>query len=295
MLTVNPVGRRLLVALPVMFSTNGDVDLAASKTVASMVANSRADGAFICGTTGEFLALTPSERLNIFQASAETLGEKRAIAHVGTGDTRGSIELLESAAGVGLREFAAITPYYLPASEDGVFRYYRDLAAHLPQGGRLYAYHFEDRTTTKLSPAGVARIAGIPGIVGVKMSGKALDEVLTYKAAVPAEFDVYTGNDADFPVLDSTGLTGVVSGVASVFPEVFDSVQSAKDEGDKDAIARAASAMLDCVAGLQGDMVRMKYALHRRGLGLSPVRLQIDEAPEQIKRELDRLVDEYVG
>jgi 4-hydroxy-tetrahydrodipicolinate synthase len=290
----NASGHRVLVALPTIFTPDGDLDLDGATAVAALVAASRADGAFVAGTTGEFPALEASERIALFSAAQQALGGKRLIAHIGAGSTRQALELMAEAQTIGISEFAALTPYYLPSSPAATYEHFARISA-AAAGSRIYVYLFEQRTTTHVTPNELARIAELPGIVGVKLSGIPLDLVLEYRAATPDDFEVFTGNDADFPVVGSHGIDGVVSGVASVFPETFDRMIDALVSGDADAIAAAHAEVLDVVTVISGDIQRIKIGLDLRGVGGTPVRMAIEEPSAGVLAELKRAVEAYVG
>jgi dihydrodipicolinate synthase/N-acetylneuraminate lyase len=285
----NASGTKVLVALPTIFTADGGLDLEGSAAVAGLVATSRADGAFVAGTTGEFPALEAEERLALFETARTALAGKRLIGHIGAASTRQSLHLLEGAQSRGVTEFAALTPYYLPSSPAATYDHFVELSA-AADGSRIYVYLFEARTTTKVTPAELARIAELPGIVGVKLSGIPLESVLEYRAATPPEFEVFTGNDADFPVVGSHGIDGVVSGVASVFPESFDRMITALDSGDEQLIRAAHAEVLDVVTVISGDIQRIKIGLDLRGVSATPVRMAIEGPNAAVRAELERAV-----
>jgi len=292
MTNANASGHRVLVALPTVFRADGDLDLDGSKAVASLVAGSRADGAFVAGTTGEFPALDYAERIDLFAAAREGLAGKRLVGHIGAGSTRQSLQLMAGGQAAGVSEFAALTPYYLPASPAATYDHYVALSEAVGDS-RIYVYLFEQRTTTAVGPAELARIAELPGIVGVKLSGIPLDAVLEYRSATPAEFEVFTGNDADFPVVGSHGIDGVVSGVASVFPETFDRMIEALESGDESRIRLAHDEVLDVVGVISGDIARIKVGLELRGVSAAGTRMSIEGPDATVLAELRRAVDSY--
>ncbi|MFV0406373.1 MAG: dihydrodipicolinate synthase family protein [Propioniciclava sp.] len=282
--SLNPRGRRLLVALPTLFAPDGSLDLDSCARVGQLVAHSHADGAFIGGTTGEFLALEPEERLAVFDTQRQALGDKRPIGHVGAGSARQAVALLEGGLALGLTEFAAITPYYLPASAQGTWEYFAALSDAIAGRGRLYAYLFQARTTTMVTPEELSALATLPGVVGVKVSGEDLPTVMGYRQATPADFEVFTGNDADFPQAESHGLDGVVSGVAACFPATFDSMIAALNAGDAQAIATAQADVATAVDLIAGDIGRIKVGVGLHGIGTPAMRMAIDPpGPEVVE------------
>lgn len=291
--TRNARGRRLLVALPTMFHSTGDLDLDATAQVGALVARSSADGAFVAGTTGEFLALEPDERQAVFETQRAALGDKRLIAHIGAGSTRQAIALMEAALAAGVTEFAALTPYYLPGTPQATYDHFKAISEAAAGRARIYVYLFLARTTTVVTGEDLARIAELPGIVGTKISGFDLPPVLEYRQATLPEFEVFTGNDADFPVAQANGIDGVVSGVASCFPATFDRMIAALESGDAEVIAAAQAEVLEVVGLIAGDIARIKAALAARGIGGSTVRMAIEQPTADIAAAIADAVARY--
>lgn len=289
----NPPGRRILTAVPTPFAADGALDPAAATRLAEQVASTRADGAFVAGTTGEFPSLDIEERIELFRAFRAGIGDKRLIGHIGSASVRESIEILQRAKDLGLTEFAALTPYFLPTDAATTLRYYEALSRPLA-GARLYVYLFRDRTTTEVTPDELAAIAQLPGIVGVKVSGLTMPQVLAYRAAVPAEFEVYTGSDADYPILPETPLTGVVSGVSSVFPEVFDRMLGAFD-CDGATRSAAASELVTAVDIARGDIARLKAGLALRGQPVGLPRMPMADPDAATMAALQSALQRYLG
>lgn len=293
--TLNARGRRLLVALPTMFSFDGELDLDATARAGELVARSRADGAFVAGTTGEFLALEPSERRAVFATQRAALGSKRLIAHIGAGSTRQAIAMMEDALSSGITEFAALTPYYLPGTPRATYDHFKAISSAAAGRARIYVYLFLARTTTAVTGEELARIAELPGIVGAKVSGFDLPAVMEYRRATPPEFEVFTGNDADFPVAEANGIDGVVSGVASCFPATFDRMIAALESGDAETIAAAQTQVLEVVELIAGDIARIKIALAAQGIGGSTVRMAIEQPASDVVTAIRNAVATYQG
>lgn len=213
-----------------------------------------------------------------FEAQLDALGDKTLVAHIGAGSTRQSIEIMEAGLRAGITTFAALTPYYLPASPAATLAHFSQISAAADGAARVYVYLFPARTNTLVSPDELAAIAALPGIVGTKISGLDLDQVLAYRAATPGDFEVYTGSDADFPRVGKHGLDGVVSGVASCFPKTFDRMIDALDSADPARISSAHADVAEAVDLIIGDIGRIKVALAAQGIGVPELRMAIEPA-----------------
>lgn len=273
--SLNPIGRRVISAVPTPFDAQGRLDVSAAAEMARRLAAGSLDGAFVAGTTGEFPALSADERIELFAAWRSALGEKRLVAHVGAASTREVVELVSRSRQLGIVEFAAITPYFLPADAASTRRHYERIAGAL-DGGRLYVYLYQARTGTTVTPAQLAELAAIPGLVGAKISGIGLSEVAAYRDAVPAGFELYSGFDADFPLVSDAGLTGAVSGVSSLLPEPFELMIAALD-GSPEEREQAAAGVAQAVAAVRADIARIKRGFALRGLPIGQPRMPMAE------------------
>jgi 4-hydroxy-tetrahydrodipicolinate synthase len=287
----NPAGQRLLVAVPSPFAEDGTVDTAAATRLAQFLATTQVDGAFVAGTTGEFPALSVDERIGLFQAFHAGLAGRRLVGHIGAASTREATEILRRAREIEITEFAAITPYFLPADATETLRYYTEISAAMRPGERLYVYLFEARTGTHVSPAQLARILELPGVAGAKLSGMSLTEATTYRAALGPHAEVYTGADGDFAALLGTGLTGVVSGVSSVFPEPFDQLRKAITR--KQDQLQPAQLVNEVVTAIAGDIGRIKTALAFRGLPVGPTRMPMTAIDSRTTAQLADLAAKF--
>lgn len=275
----------ILTAIPTAFDRDGTLNIDGTREIFRYVAKSGNEGAFVLGTTGEFPAVDAAEFREIVEAALEELcPAMRVIVHVGRASTFEAVRLVQIARELGATEFAALTPYYLTASDAAIYDYFAALA-NAVDGGKLYVYVYPARSGNPVSPELLARLAEIPQIVGAKASELTLDEIAAYRAAVPETFELYTGADRDLIAATGIGAQGVVSGVSSVTPKPFRALADAGRAGDDAAIVRA-QADVDAVVDLiGGDMARMKEAYRVLGVVDAYCRMALDE-PDAVTREL---------
>ncbi len=274
----------ILTAIPTAFHRDGSLDLEGSRSIFRFVGESGNEGAFVLGTTGEFPAVDVAEFTELVRAALDELADRmRVIVHVGQPSTYEAVRLVEIAKALGATEFAALTPYYLKSTEDAIFDYFEAVSDAVGEG-RLYVYIYPARSGNSVSPELLVRLAGLPNIVGAKLSELSLDEIAAYRAVVPADFDLYTGADRDLIAAVEVGAQGVVSGVSSVTPKPFRALADAGRSGDVAAIAEAQRAVDDVVSLIGGDMARMKEAYRVLDVVDTHCRMAIAE-PTDAERE----------
>lgn len=253
---------RVIAAVPVPFTEDGELDLPEYEK-ALLRMNDHVHGALIAGTTGEFPALDDHERLLLFRNAAEILGRDRVIAHLGHPSLRQVLRLADHTADAGITRFALLSPYYLPSDDDGVVAFFRGVTEQHREA-EVYAYLFPERTGVDITVDTLGRVMELPGMRGVKLSGGAAGLLPAYGEVLGAGQELFSGDDSALPWVMDHGGTGVVSGVASAFPELFSALVTALDSGEGSTIDAAQAAVAE-VVGLVGPTIpRLKLALAAR-------------------------------
>jgi 4-hydroxy-tetrahydrodipicolinate synthase len=270
----------IIVAAPIAFDRDGALHLDSTRTVFRRIAASGVDGALIAGTTGEFVALSEEERGQILQVGVEEFSGLRCIAHVGAASAYEIRRLIQQARDLGITEIATLTPYYLPANDVEMINFFTEVA-DAADGLSLYLYLFTARTANRVSPELLTRLAQLPNVAGAKVSGEDVSTITAYRAAVPDEFVIYTGNDRDLGRIVEAGGQGVVSGVASAIPQPFVSMARLVSEGGDAARIAELQEVIDRGAALIGATIaRTKAALRCQGVDAGYPRMPIAEPTE---------------
>ncbi len=258
-------------AVPTLFAADGSLDLAANRALYAHVAG-LVGGLFVAGTTGEFPALDDSERLSLVSLALEVAGPDRVIAHVGGASARQAARLATSAAGLGVRRIAAITPFYLPARPDELARPYREIRDTVPSVPEFYGYIFPERTGVPVPPPLFARVAAAAGLSGAKVSGASAGSLAEYVAEAPG-LRFFSGDDSRPRWSMAVGAVGLVSGRSAAYPEVYAALAGALRDGtDVDHCQEA----LDRIVALGASIGRLKHAITLRGFGTEAARMTVD-------------------
>lgn len=263
----------ILTAIPVAFQEDGAVSIEANTAILKKCNESGVDGAFVIGTTGEFPSLSEDERRVLTRLSLDVLTNKRVVVHVGAPSLYEVERLIKIAREEGAKEVAAITPYFLPSTDEALLTFYRRIS-EISDGIGVFVYLFKARTGVTVSPELMAQIAKFPNIIGVKISGESLETVGEYRKHLPADFLVLTGSDREIGRLDTVGANGVISGIASVYPEPFVAMAEAIEAGveDRAALQEDVNATVD---GLLGDIERLKTGLRLQGIPAGHARMAV--------------------
>jgi 4-hydroxy-tetrahydrodipicolinate synthase len=283
----------ILTAIPTAFHRDGSLDIDGSRAIFRFVAESGNEGAFVLGTTGEFPSVDADEFAALVEAALQELADRmRVIVHVGQPSAFEAVRLVRIAKRLGATEFAALTPYYLRSTDDAVFDYFQAVSDAVGDG-RLYVYIYPARSGNPVSPELLVRLATLPNVVGAKISELSLEDIAEYRAAVPEDFDLYTGADRDLIAAVEVGAQGVVSGVSSVTPKPFRALADAGRSGDTDAIAAAQASVDEVVSLIGGDMGRMKEAYRVLGVTDTYCRMAIAEPTDAERAAVAQVVAKH--
>jgi 4-hydroxy-tetrahydrodipicolinate synthase len=276
----------LIAATATPLSDSGErLDEDAVWPMVAFLAERGADGAFVCGTTGEGILLSLEERRRaavIFRAAVRG----RLIVHAGAQSTRDTADLAAHAAEIGADGVAVIPPPYFPLDDAALTSHFVAAAAAcvpLP----FFIYVFAARSGYPVTLEVVERVrAEATNLAGLKVSESPLDQVLPY---LDLDLPVLIGSEPLVAPAMARGAVGAVSGLAAAFPEA---VREALDRPDADAEARLAA--LRQAMEAQPFIASVKHVLARRGVPVSrdmrsPMRpLSADEAA-RLDEALDRL------
>ena len=255
-----------IVALVTPMRTDGGIDWASLDGLLDWHCASGTAAVVAVGTTGESATLDVREHIDIVDRCVRRLaGRCAVIAGTGANSTREAIELTRGAAGAGADACLLVTPYYNKPSQRGLYRHYRAIAeaVAIPQ----ILYNVPARTAVDLSNATALRLAEVANIVGIKDATGDVSRGAELIAAAPADFAVYSGDDATATELMLAGAAGNVSVTANVVPQQMARLCALATAGDALAARPANEALtaLNRALFVEANPMPVKYALARMG------------------------------
>jgi 4-hydroxy-tetrahydrodipicolinate synthase len=200
----------VLTAIITPFLPDGAVDYATFWRLCRHLVSTGSDGVVVAGTTGESPTLTSVEKVALFKAAVDAVGERAVVvAGVGTYDTRASVEMAERAAEVGCDGVMAVTPYYSKPPQAGLYAHFTAIAdaTDVP----VLLYNIPGRTARLIEIETLASLAEHPRIVAVKDAVDDIDWTRTCLERLPEGFAVYSGSDSMTRNIVAAGGVGVVS------------------------------------------------------------------------------------
>ena len=198
-------GRRLT-AMVTPMTPSGDTDYGQAQRLAVALLESGSDGVVVAGTTGESPTLSDDEKLELFAAAVDAVGDRATVvAGTGTYDTAHSAHLTARAHETGVDAFLAVTPYYNKPPQRGIVRHFQEIAAATDRP--IVVYNIPSRVVVNIEPDTIAELAKIPNVRAVKQAHDDLDEA---RRIPELGLDLYAGDDnLVFPFLALGGIGGI--------------------------------------------------------------------------------------
>ena len=172
----------LWAAITTPFGAAGELDEAAlRRDLDRLTGELRIDGVFCGGVMSEFWALSGAERRRLVEVVVECCrGKCPVLAHTGHHSAAETIELTRHAARAGADFAVVINPYYPPATDEGLYRWFEQVCAGAGIGIWLFDTGYSG---VALSTGLIRRLATIENVCGIKV-GRPHDRYLELLAAV---------------------------------------------------------------------------------------------------------------
>ncbi|HWX09826.1 MAG TPA: 4-hydroxy-tetrahydrodipicolinate synthase [Gaiellaceae bacterium] len=196
----------VLTAILTPFHPDGSVNLERFRELAAHLVANGSDGLIVAGTTGESPTLSDDEKLALFAAARDAVGDRATIvAGTGTYDTAHSAQLTKRADPLGVDAFLVVTPYYNKPPQRAIVRHFQEIAAVTDKP--IVVYNIPSRVVINIEPETIAELAKIPNVRAVKQANDDLDQA---RRIPELGLDLYAGDDVlIFPFLGVGGVGGI--------------------------------------------------------------------------------------
>ncbi|MDX6469935.1 MAG: 4-hydroxy-tetrahydrodipicolinate synthase [Gaiellaceae bacterium] len=196
----------VLTAILTPFHPDGSVNVPKFRELAAHLVDHGSDGVVVAGTTGESPTLTDDEKVELFAAAVDAVGDRATVvAGTGTYDTAHSVHLTQRAHDTGVDGILVVTPYYNKPPQRAIVRHFQEIAAVTDKP--VVVYNIPSRVVVNIEPETIAELAKIPNVRAVKQAHDDLEEA---RRIPELGLDLYAGDDnLVFPFLGLGGLGGI--------------------------------------------------------------------------------------
>lgn len=175
-----------------------------------------------CGTTGESVTMSESERLAVIRSAVEVAKKfksTRVIAGTGSNNTSATIDFTRKAREAGADAALVVAPYYNKPTQEGLFAHFSEIAKSV-KGFPIMLYNVPGRTSSNISAAITLKLAEKhENIVATKEASGNYSQVMEILNGRPRNFKVFSGDDSSTLPLISLGADGLVSVCANEIPK----------------------------------------------------------------------------
>ena len=276
--------RGVIPAIPTPFSSDGrSLDEAALRRLVRHVLEGGVHGIMTTGGTGEFPHLSRDERRLVTEVVvAETTGAVPVYAGTAACSTWEALALGEDAAAAGADAVILTPPFYFPIPGEMLYKHFADVAASsaLP----VVVYNNPLYTGNNLSPALIASLMELDGVVGLKQSNDDLGQLVeALRLAEGSGASLCTGIDSQFYAALSVGARGIFSTAAAIVPAALVRLFDLAQEGNHESALEQHHRLQPLNRFLEYDpgyVSPTKEALAMLGLECGPVRRPLPDFPE---------------
>src|SRR5712691_5252072 len=269
----------ILTAIVTPFNADCSLNVDKFRELAAYLVEHGSDGVVVAGTTGESPTLSDDEKLELFAAAVDAVGDRATvIAGTGTYDTLHSAHLTERAHELDVDGFLIVTPYYSKPPQRAIVRHFQEIAARTDKP--IVVYNIPSRVVINIEPETIAELAEIENVQAVKQAHDDLEQA----RLIPGfGLDLYAGDDnLIFPFLGLGAVGGICVHTHVWGLQTKEMVRRYKD-GDVDGARELNGEMAPAydLLKVQTNPIAIKAALNLLGHEVGGYRLPMVEPTEQ--------------
>ncbi|MEA2975782.1 MAG: 4-hydroxy-tetrahydrodipicolinate synthase [Alphaproteobacteria bacterium] len=263
---------------------NGSLDEKAFRGLVDWQIGEGTSGLVPVGTTGESPTLSHEEhRLVVEWCVQQAKGRVPVIAGAGSNSTAEAIELSQHAEAAGADAVLIVTPYYNKPTQEGLYQHYKAINDAI--GIPIIIYNIPGRSVVDMSVETMQRLFELDNIAGVKDATANVIRVSQQRAAMGADFNQLSGEDASALGFMAHGGHGCISVTSNVAPRLCAEFQAACSKGDFALALKLQDKLMPLHNALfiETNPAPAKYALSVLGRCAETVRLPMVPLAERTK------------
>ena len=207
-------------ALVTPFKKDGSIDDECFRSLVERQIKAGVNLLVPCGTTGESVTMSETERLHVIRMTVEVAKGTKAkvIAGTGSNNTSATIDFTRKARECGADAALLVGPYYNKPTQQGMVAHFSEIARSV-RGFPIVLYNVPGRTSSNISADTTLRLAAKhENIVATKEASGNFSQVMEILRNRPKNFRVLSGDDATALPFIALGADGLVSVCSNELP-----------------------------------------------------------------------------
>lgn len=272
------------------FTNDGKVDYNAYEKELDFVSKSDIGGFFVCGTTGEFVSLSPDENKEMLKFAMDFFkGKKKLLAGASSPNYQTTVDYMKYATSIGYETSVICPPYYFTMGAEDVYRYYSRLADENICDILLYRIPI---FTNTIEISVFERLLEKKRIVAMKDSSANMKQIAH-------EIDIINRKRPDFVLMSGTddcllpalvcGCRGSMTAFSVILPEINAKIYKLFYEGKIAEANMLNQSYLKLLRLADSTMFPSgyKYIFSRRGFDMGTCQAEDKAALENMKADID--------
>ena len=273
------------------FTSDGKVDYNAYEKELEFLSASDIGGFFVCGTTGEFVSLSPDENKQMLKFAFDFFGgKKKLLAGASSTNYHTTVDYMKYAASLGYETAVVCPPYYYTMGQEDVCRYFERLADEDICDILLYKIPM---FTSTIDISVFERLLQKKRIVAMKDSSANMKQI-AHEADIinrmRPEFSLICGTDDCLLPALVCGCKGSMTAFSVVLPEINAKMYSLFYAGKISEANKLNQSYLKLLRLADSVMFPSgyKYIFSRRGFEMGSCQAENAEKLESMKADIDK-------
>jgi len=218
-------------AIPTPIDDRGRLDKRALGALIDYLFAGGMKGVVALGGTGEYLALTSQERIDVVACTVDAVrGRGPVIAGVLAPGFREAVQAGRELTQAGADVLMLVTPYYVSATQTSLRDYYRAYTEAVMTPTLLYEIPY--KTMVTVHPDTIAGMVEDRSIIGMKACNLDIDHFTRVVAQVGDHIAVLSGEDHLLPLQLAIGAAGSIHASANLFPRQWQRIYDLACQGE---------------------------------------------------------------
>lgn len=248
-------------------------------------------GVVALGGTGEYLALTAKERIEVVERTVDAVrGRGPVIAGILAPGFREAVDAGKALTKAGADVLMLVTPYYVASTQASLREYFRAYAQEV--GTPTLLYEIPYKTMITVHPDTVEGMTDDGSIVGMKACNPDIGHFMQVVAQVGQKIAVLSGEDHLLPVQLAIGACGSIHATANLFPRQWKHIYDLACHGDLTQSLKELEVMRPIMQAVfsEGNPGPLKEAMAMIGLPVGSALRPLTEPSDALLERLQSLI-----